>query len=338
MKTLLFETVDLKSFETKDTLNPAIFDLENDKIKIDVRETLLDVARDFFEDLSVKVDYEDILLVGSNANYNWSEFSDVDVHIALNYNQISDDNDFVKSFFDGKKNLWNLNHDIKIDIYKVEMYVQDTESDDLNSGGIYSILSDAWIKHPEKTDVNIDVEAVQKNINKFMGKFKDALGKAANPEDFKSALDKLSDYLHDERQKGLNLDGEFSAANLAYKYLRRKGIHNKIRKLKYQSYDISKSISHGTTIGSYIGGKKQRQLSGNKNYVDKMDKLTDYNDKKNKRKDLHYSDGIFYSIHGVLYSSLRTASTKTGEKKSTIQYRVHSKNPKYSDYKVLYKK
>ncbi len=334
----LFEDIDLTTFEAKDTLNPEIFDLENDKMKIDVRETLLDIAKDFFEDLSIQVKYEDVILVGSNANYHWSEFSDVDVHLTLDFSQVSEDLEFVKSFFDGKKNLWNLNHDIKIGIYKVEMYVQDSKGEDVNSGGIYSILNDAWIRHPEKTNIDIDTEAVQDNINRFMGKFKDAFKHASNPKDFKDALDKLADYLYDQRQKGLNLDGEFSPQNIAYKYLRRKGIHDKIRKLKYQSYDISKSISHGTTIGSYLSGKKQRQLSGNKNYVDKMDNLTNYNDKKNKKKDLHYSDGIFYSIHGVLYSSLRTASAKTGEKKSTIQYRVHSKNPKYTDYKVLYKK
>lgn len=334
----IFETIDLSTFESKDSLNPAIFDSENDKMKIDVRQSLLDIANDFFEDLGLKIEYEDILLVGSNANYNWSEYSDVDVHISLDFSKISDDLEFVKSFLDDKKNLWNLNHNVKIDIYKVEMYVQDSGGEDVNSGGIYSILTDTWIRHPENIEVNLDINAVQQNVNTFMEKFKKTFKKASNPEEFKNALDELSDYLHDQRKKGLELDGEFSPENIAYKYLRRKGVHDKIRKLKYQAYDISKSVGHGTTIGSYLGDKKQRQLSGNKNYVDKMDKLTDYNDKKGKKKDLHYSDGIFYSIHGVLYSSLRTASAKTGEKKSTIQYRVHSKNPKYSDYKVMYKK
>lgn len=337
---MLLEGIDLNTFQNKDTLNPEIFDIEeDDKMKIEVKETLLDVAGDFFNDLKVKVQYEDIWLVGSNANYNWSDYSDVDVHIVLPYKEVTDDYDLLSSFFEDKKNLWNTNHDIKIGIYEIEMYVQDSEDkDSIKSGGIYSILYDTWIRHPELTDVNIDVDAVQESVSDFMSKFKDAMSYKDDPKEFKDKLEELSDYLYNQRQKGLNGGGEFSPENIAFKYLRRKGVNGKIKQLKYHAYDVSKNVSHGTTLGSYENSKKQRQLSGNKNYVDKMDNLTNYEDKKKKRKDLNYSDGISYSIHGVLFSSLRNASKKTGEKKSTIQYRVHSKNPKYSDYKIIYKK
>jgi hypothetical protein len=336
---ILVENIDPSTFENKTTLNPAIFDLENDKMKIDVRESLLDIAKDFYEDLKVNAKYSDIWLVGSNANYNWSEYSDVDLHILLPFDEISDDTEFLTEFFNNKKTLWNDAHNIKIDIYKIEIYVQDANnSEAVNSGGIYSVLYDSWIKHPEYMDVKIDVNAVQSAVDQMMQKFKDAFKYKNDPDKFKDALDKLSDYMHDQRQSGLNADGEFSAKNLAFKYLRRKGVGKKIKQLKLQAYDISKSVGHGLTLGSYLDSKKQRVLSGNKNYVDKLDKLTDYEANKKKRKDLSYSDGIFYSIHGVLYSSLRAASKMTGEKKSTIQYRVHSKNPKYTDYKIIYKK
>lgn len=336
---IIVENIDVSTFQNKQTLNPSIFDIENDKMKIDVRESLLDIAKDFYEDLKVNVSYPDIWLVGSNANYNWSEYSDVDLHILLPFSQISDDTEFLSEFFNSKKTIWNDSHNIKIDSYKVEIYVQNSEDEEaVKSGGIYSVLYDSWIRKPEYMDVKIDVNAVQSNVDNFMAKFKSAFQHKSDPDKFKSALDKLSDYMHDERQKGLKDDGEFSAKNLAFKYLRRKGVGKKIKQLKLQAYDISKSVSHGLTLGSYLDSKKQRRLSGNKNYIDKLDKLTDYENKKKKRKDLTYSDGIFYSIHGVLYSSLRAASKMTGEKKSTIQYRVHSKSPKYADYKIIYKK
>ncbi len=335
----IFEELPLSIFEYKDTLNPSIFDLENEKMKIDVKKILLDIANDFYDDLKVKINYSDIWLVGSNANFNWSDYSDVDVHIVLPFSKISTDVEFIKSYFDSKKNLWNINHDIKIDVHKIELYVQDSEDESaVQSGGIYSILYDAWIRHPEHLEVNVDAEAVKAQVKNFMNRFKSAFKDKNNPKKFKENLDNLSKYLHDQRSQGLATGGEFSPQNIAFKFLRRKGVADKIRAFKNRAYDTSKNISHGTTIGGYLGSKKQRQLSGNKNYVDRLDKSKEHKEKSKKKKDHEYSDGIFYSIHGILFSSLRTASKSTGEKRSTIQYRVHSKNPKYTDYKVIYKK
>lgn len=336
---LIVEDIDSSIFENKATLNPAIFDPENDKMKIEVRKSLLDIAKDFYDELRINVSYNDIWLVGSNANYNWSEYSDVDVHLLIPFDEVSDDIGFVGDFFNGKRNLWNDSHDIKIDVHKVEIYVQDSNNEEaVFSGGIYSILYDSWVKYPERLDVKIDVNAVQNQVDNIMNKFKSTFKYKNKPEKFKSELENLSDYMHNQRQEGLSSEGEFSPNNLAFKYLRRKGLGKKIKKMKLRAYDFSKSVGRGVTLGSYLSSKKQKILSGNKNYVDKLDKLADYQSKKNKRKDGNYSDGIYYSIHGVLYPSLRVASKGTGEKKSTIQYRVHSKNPKYSDYKVIYKK
>lgn len=333
----IFEDLPLSIFEYKDTLNPAIFDLENEKMKIDVRKISLDIANDFYRNLKVKIDYTDIWLVGSNANFNWSDYSDVDIHIVLPFSKISDDIEFVKSYFDGKKNLWNINHEIKIAVHKIELYVQDSEDENaVQSGGIYSILFDSWIRHPEHLEVNVDAEAVKKQVKDFMGRFKSAFKDKNNPEKFKQNLDNLSKYLHDKRSEGLSTGGEFSPENIAFKFLRRKGVADKIKTFKNRAYDTYKSIG-GSTAG-YLGSKKQRVLSGNKNYVEKLDKAHANKEKKEKKKDHEYSDGIFYSIHGILFTSLRTASKSTGEKRSTIQYRVHSKNPKYTDYKVIYKK
>lgn len=335
----LLEQIDLSAFENKSTLNPSIFDLDIEKMKMDVRKTLLDVANDFFDDLDVNVDYSDIWLVGSNANYNWSEFSDVDVHILVPFSEVGQRKSFLKDYFDTKKTNWNQKHDISIDIYKVELYVQDSEDENaVQSGGIYSILYDSWIRQPQKSDVKIDVKGTEQAINNFVNRFKGAMKYRKNPERFSKELDNLNNLLHSERSAGLKSGGEFSPSNLAFKFLRRKGLKDKIKQLKIRAYDTAKSVSHGTTLGTYLGSKKQRQLSGNKNYVDKLDKLAAYNEKKGKKKDSSYSDGIYYSVHGAMYSSLRAASKATGEKKSTIQYRVHSKNPKYSDYKVIYKK
>lgn len=333
----IFEQLDLSVFENKPTLNPAIFDLENDKMKIDVRDVLLDIADDFYEALNLKVEYSDVWLVGSNANYNWSEYSDVDVHILLPFSEVRMDGEMIKSYFEDKGALWNSKHNIKIGPHKIEMYVQDSEDEEVKSGGIYSILYDSWIRHPEFSDVEIDKEGVENFIKDFGRRLDGVMRYKNDPSKLTKALQGLSDYLHDQRTAGLKRAGEFSVENLAFKFLRNKGIGKKMKQIKIQAYDKSKNVSHGSTLGSYLNSKKQRILSGDKGYVTKRDSLEAERDKKNKDKK-GYNDGIYYSIHGVLYTSLRKASQKTGEKKSTIQYRVHSKNPKYMDYKVIYKK
>ena len=68
------ENIDLSSFKIKDTLNPKIFDREQEMHK-EVRKRLLMIADDFFETLDIGwVEISDIILTGSLANYNWSRF------------------------------------------------------------------------------------------------------------------------------------------------------------------------------------------------------------------------------------------------------------------------
>ena len=69
----------LRSFEVHDILEPEVW--SGDKLISEVREALLKIAKDFLIDLPFDIDVEDITLTGSLANYNWSKFSDVDLHI-----------------------------------------------------------------------------------------------------------------------------------------------------------------------------------------------------------------------------------------------------------------
>ena len=42
-------------------------------------------------------------LTGSLANYNWSSFSDVDLHIIVDFSQIDENYELVKGFFDNAR-------------------------------------------------------------------------------------------------------------------------------------------------------------------------------------------------------------------------------------------
>ena len=69
----------LKSFEVHDTLDPQLW--QDDMLDPEVSKNLMTIVNDFLNDLSFAIEPEDITLTGSLANYNWSKYSDVELHI-----------------------------------------------------------------------------------------------------------------------------------------------------------------------------------------------------------------------------------------------------------------
>lgn len=81
----------LNSFSIKKTLNPKVWENPNDPNKATmvpkVRKALERIADEFIEYLGDDVFVEDVVLTGSLANFNWSEFSDFDLHIIVDMQQ-----------------------------------------------------------------------------------------------------------------------------------------------------------------------------------------------------------------------------------------------------------
>ena len=115
----LGEEVEPESFDINDTLEPRVWD--GQKICPEIRTRLLKIASDFIDGLPVDVDVKDITLTGSLANYNWSNYSDFDLHIIVDFRDIDPNVTLVKSFFDNARMRWNDTHDIKIKGYEVEV-------------------------------------------------------------------------------------------------------------------------------------------------------------------------------------------------------------------------
>jgi predicted nucleotidyltransferase len=89
--------------------------------------------------LELKVPVLDVQLTGSLANYNYTEYSDLDTHIIIDFKQINDDEELVKKALDGARFVWNQRHDIVIKGHDVELYIQD-ESEQHTASGLYSLL------------------------------------------------------------------------------------------------------------------------------------------------------------------------------------------------------
>jgi hypothetical protein len=229
--------VDVDSFKIHDELDPQIWGAE--KIEPEIRKKLIKIANDFVDDLPIRVKVEDITLTGSLANYNWSRYSDVDLHIIVSFDTIDENEDLVKGFFDAQRMRWNDIHDITIKDYDVEIYVENT-GEDHKSTGVYSLMNDEWIKHPEYIDQTIDIETARKKAIDIDEQTKSIEADYADGEHDKVMrnVERLKNKIRGMRAAGLESElMEYSPENIAFKMLRRAKVLNKLTKLKYNSYD-----------------------------------------------------------------------------------------------------
>jgi hypothetical protein len=229
----------VKSFKIKDNLNPKIWP-ETDKIDREVREQLLQIADDFYNNTDIDAEISDIILTGSLANYNWSEkYSDYDLHILINFSDVSEDVDLVKKFVDSARKIWNDGYDIKIKGYEVEVYIQDV-NEEHKSTGIYSLKFDKWLVKPMKIDFELDEEAIKDKARSVMMRISDLeeeVGKISH-EEFIEKVNKVWEKVKNFRKSGLESEGgEFSIGNITFKLLRRNGYIGKIIDMKKDSYE-----------------------------------------------------------------------------------------------------
>ncbi|MAH43663.1 hypothetical protein CL614_08165 [archaeon] len=237
------ENIDLSSFKIKDQLNPKIFN-EDKVMKEEVRTRLLMISDDFFETLDIGwVDIDDIILTGSLANYNWSKFSDVDIHILLKYEDVDDNIDLVREYFMSKKALWNDKHNITIKGYDVELYVQDTNESHVSSG-VYSVLWGGWVVEPQRESKEIDAKKVSQKANNIIESIMQIYERYKKGEYDKviRSIQTLKEKIKKMRQSGLDREGEYSFENIAFKVLRRMEYLDKLSEIETRAYDNSLTL------------------------------------------------------------------------------------------------
>jgi hypothetical protein len=233
----------LKSFRIKESLNHHIWEKDGDNfvMKNKVREKLLQISNDFIDSLNVPVVISDIIMTGSLANYNWSDYSDVDVHLIADFNQFgTEKKELYDELFYLKKSIYNKTHNITIYGYDVEVYIEnESEINEVKSIAKYSVLKNEWLVKPSQDEVDIDYSEIQKKAKKWM-KMIDVLLDSVEDEDFETAtslIDKYNNKLRKFRVGGLQKGGEYSDENLVFKVLRRNGYLEKLRNLKDELSD-----------------------------------------------------------------------------------------------------
>lgn len=229
------DLIDLESFEVHRTLNQAIW--AGDKLKTEIRKRLLQIASEFRDFLGVPVEVEDVIFTGSLANYNYSRYSDIDLHLVFDFKQVGDE-DLVRELMTSKKAIWNDTHNIRVKGAEVELFAQDA-SWPHHATGVYSVTKGDWNVKPSYEKPQVDLKGVKEKAEDLMAQIDDSLDEECDVD----CLDAVQDKIKRMRQTGLDKKGgEFSVENLAFKVLRRNGYLEKLWNAKTDELDAEMSM------------------------------------------------------------------------------------------------
>lgn len=284
-------------------LNPKIFN-EYDHMIPEVRESLLEVSEEFSktvcENSGICLEPVDIVLVGSNASYNYTDSLDIDLHLVFNFDMIDGSPDsLIQSYYNAEKTNFNSNYNFRIKGLEVEVYVEDINSSAI-SNGIYSVLRDLWIKAPEKVD-----NTGSYNVEVF-DDFFNAVVSALSSEDLERVKSIIND-LYLLRKDSLSVSGELGSGNLIFKEIRSLGLLDELKDKYFEL--VSKTIS----VESYLTEDrfKNRDYVADYSQVPKylyhatlynnLDSIQKYGLGFNINKDSSFYDPL-YQGHGIFLS------------------------------------
>lgn len=242
LKQILSEQIRPQDVETfyqyHDKLNPNLWaDTVLDEA---VRNRLLEIANLFIDFLKIpKRAVKDIILTGSSVNYNWTPFSDIDLHVVIDKTKISiTPSEFLDDYLQMKRKIFNDRHDIRIRGMEVELYPQDKNEVNVSSG-FYSLSKNKWIKFPRMENPSVDDFAVKSKVAAIMNSIDDIMDSGCTDS---ADADEIREKITNMRRTGLATHGEYSVENLAFKTLRNNGYIEKIMRCSEQAVDKKYSL------------------------------------------------------------------------------------------------
>lgn len=208
----------LKEYQTQSNLNPKLWN--GHTLKQGLNNSFMKIVNHFYKFLEIDTPILDVILIGSNANYNWNKFSDIDLHVLINYRDINDNLHLVKNYLHAKKSIWNLNYPLTYKGINIELYAQDSNTDLHASVGIYSLMQQKWINRPSSTQVSIDNSLINQKTQPYEFEIDNL---KLDDSHLESKIKSILLRLRNLRAAGLEAVGEYSLENLAYKSLRNSG-------------------------------------------------------------------------------------------------------------------
>ena len=261
------ETLREVAAELHDCLNIKIWD-EDNNLRPLVRDKLLSITKQYAEDSEV-LKYENILdaeIVGSNASYNYTPQSDLDLHLVVNMESLSCDAALFQLACNAEKINFNKSYDIKVRGIDVELYVEDVKSCTA-SNGIYSVFKDEWIKFPAKIDVpSFENDA---EYNTLLDEYKTKAEALLEPNTSAEDIDNYINTLYTLRRSGIMTDGEFSKGNLIFKEIRNLGLldalKDTLKDIRSKELSVESLLVNNESIdyNKGIQQRKKRRISYN---------------------------------------------------------------------------
>ena len=216
--------------EIHDTLNPKIWD-ENNQLLPEVEDKIYEIVDTFKKELEgyeIDLEVDDIYILGSNANYNYTDKSDLDIHIIAD-ESFDCSEEHLAIMYNMYKVLFNKKYDITLNGINAEVYVENKDKLSNVSAGIYS-LKNGWIKKPALIKIpKVNELELSKNITKWEGRYLDLID---DPNTTIKQIDKFFDDIYDMRKSSIMKDGEFGIGNLTFKELRNLNYLDDLKELK----------------------------------------------------------------------------------------------------------
>ena len=244
---------------TKTELNPKLF--ENGTLIPEVRDALYKIATAFKNYLDLPFEVKDIYFTGSNANYNYTDDSDIDLHLVYDFEQAGVNAELLSKYLVTAKKDFNDKYNIKVKGMPVELGCENI-SEPLVSTGVYSLGANTWVIKPENAGIEIpdvDINA----FNDLSTQIDDTI-KAQNA----SAIENLWKTIRSLRKDSLTDEGEFGMGNMLFKKLRNTNYLDKLRNSMYDTKSKELSLESSEKL-------QEEELNNKKDYSEYLKDLQD---------------------------------------------------------------
>ena len=233
-----------EAIEKHDELNKDLFD--GDHMRPEVKDKIMQVVDVFMGKLKedgIELEPLDVLVLGSNASYNYTEHSDIDVHIIADTNIYEDKDALAIKLYNAYRQIFNSKYDPMIRGHELELYVEPDECN-ANSNGIYSVMNDDWVKVPQKKNIP---EPDMKEVERLLKPFEDRYKEAETIED----IDSLINDIYIERQAGILTSGEYDIRNQVFKEFRNRGYLDDLKQRKVDLETKEMSLEERSQMKDY---------------------------------------------------------------------------------------
>jgi hypothetical protein len=228
------------SLEYHSELNPKLWN--GNDLKPQVRSKLIQFGYAWADFAKIpRAMIQDIIILGGNANYNYTPMSDIDVHIVIDRNTFARgaSREIIDEYLQDKKLLWTLTHKISILGISLEPYAQHSQDGFASNQGVYSLIRNKWLQFPNRGSYDFKNDRVLKQkVMFYKNSIDDIIKNKMNVE----AVREFKRKIRDMRGAAISRGGEFSFENLIFKELRNRGYLNKLNRYEQSLKDQSLSL------------------------------------------------------------------------------------------------